>query len=269
MSGSQSSLQKALMRKGDHHLRRDDRQMFGNYVVLSQAGGEPGPLENFRRSATFVATPVYDVPKLWWLEVEFETILSSPVAAMSPWVPAALGGAVVRVTVTYAIDRDKQTVVEFFDLAALTSGANAHNTLPAHLFVGHQVTVKVEILQNNLSSAPVGTQVSLVEVTNDERDGYRDTTITRFAQSLASQNFLVPNKRRRQFFVQNWGSTPLYVAFSFFAVGPGAAAFYTLALPNRGDIYESPRDCWQGYVSGIWEANGGVASDQALVTEGV
>jgi hypothetical protein len=265
---SSNSLQTAKMRDGDFHLRRDDRQMFGNYVILSQAGGTPGPLQKFRRSATFVATPVYEVPKLWWLEVEFETVLSSPVAAMSPWVPAALGGAVVRVTVTYAIDRDKKTVVQTFDLAALTSGANLRNALPEHLFVGHQVTVVVEILQNGLSSAPVGVQVSLVEVTNDERDGYRDTTIARFDQSLASQNFLTPNKRRRQFFIQNWGSTPLYVAFSFFAVVPGATAFYTLALPNRGDVYESPRDCWQGYVSGVWESDAADATEQALVTEG-
>jgi hypothetical protein len=268
MSGSRDSLQKAELRPGDFGLRRNNRQMFGNYVVLSQAGGTPGPLLNFRRSANFVATPVYDVPKLWWLEVEFETVLSSPVAAMSPWVPAALGGAVVRVTVTYAIDRDKKTVEQTYDLAALTSGANLRNALPEHLFVGHQVTVTVEILQNNLSSAPVGVQVSLVEVTNDERDGYRDTTITRFAQSASSQNFLLPNKRRRQFFVQNMGTTPLYVAFSFFAVGPGATAFFTYALPNKFDVYESPRDCWQGYVSGVWDADGGAAIDQALVTEG-
>jgi hypothetical protein len=179
-----------------------------------------------------------------------------------------MGGAVVRVTVTYAIDRDKKTVVQTYDLVALTSGANLHNALPQHLFVGHQVTVTVEILQNNLSSTPVGTQVSLVEVINDERDAYRDTTITRFAQSAASQNFLVPNARRRQFFVQNMGTTPLYVALSFFAVGPGATAFYTFALLDHGDVYESPRDCWQGYVSGVWESDGVDPEDQALVTEG-
>ena len=51
------------------------------------------------------------------------------------------------------------------------------------------------------------------------------------------------------------------------AVVPGAGAHYALALPVGG-IYESPRDCYQGWVSGVWTADGAAATNQALITEG-
>lgn len=254
------------MRRGDFHLRRDDRQMFANYVVLSQGGGSDVPgLEHTRRTAGFVETPVYDVPKLWWLSLDFQGVATP--GPLTPWVPASIGFPnVIRVTVRQALDRDKWTTDEQFDLTGITTAVNATNALPKQLFEGHQIGVKVEML-GSTALAPIGVQVSLVEVTADERDPYRNTTIASFAQSGTSAIFLQPNPRRRQFFVQNWGTSPLYVAFSYFAVAPGVGARWTMALPNRGDIYESPRDAWQGHVSGVWAGAGG-AADVAMVTEG-
>jgi hypothetical protein len=260
---SANSLEKAQMRSGDFHLRRGDRQMFGNSVVLSAGAGVPGPLEKLRHSATVVATPVYDVPKLWALTLDFADGISAP---LTPWVPLAQGANIIRVKVTHALDRDKQTAVEQVDLGAPIFGGST-KAFPTLLYVGLQVTVSVEIVPVGSNSAPLVVQASLREVTGDERDPYRSVTITAFSQSAVSALFLARNSRRRQFFVQNVGTSPLYVAFDLFAVGPGVGAHFTYCLPNRFDVYESPRDCWQGDVAGIWSAAGG-ATDQALVTEG-
>lgn len=265
---ARSSLQTAQMRRGDFHLRRDDRQLFGNYVILSSIAGT-GTLKNLRRSAMFVETPVYDVPKLWRLDVWFDgpAPFASPVLPLTPWVPAGLGVNNVRVTVRHALDRDKQTAVEVFDLQGLTNVPGSQCAMPQRFFAGHQVGVSVEC-RNPVHGSPVGVQVSLVEVTALDRDPYRNAAFGRFAQSTLSANFLLPNEKRRQFFVTNWGTTGLYVAFDYFAVAPGLTQHYTVALPNRGDVYESPRDCYQGFVSGVWEADGGTAADTAQVTEG-
>lgn len=260
---SANSLEKAQMRPGDFHLRRGDRQLFGNYVVLSAAAGTPGPLFKLRQHATVVATPVYDVPKVWALTLDFADGNGAP---LSPWIPLAQGANIIRVRTSRALDRDKQTATEQVDLGAPVFGGPI-KAYPTLLLIGHQVTVDVQIIPVGDNSAPLAVQASLREVTADERDPYRSVTITAFPQSNVSATFLQPNARRRQFFVQNNGAAALYVAFDLFAVGPGATAHYTYCLPNRFDVYESPRDCWQGYVSGIWTANGG-ANDQALVTEG-
>jgi hypothetical protein len=169
------------------------------------------------------------------------------------------------VKVRQALDRDKQTTEQVFDLRALTNVPGAQCAVPVHFFTGQQIAVSVESIGNSL--APIGVQVSLVEVTAIDEDAYRSATILAFAQSNISQNFLLPNARRRQFVVQNYGSAPLFVAFDFFALVPGVNAHWTVALPNRYDVYESPRDCWQGYVSGVWSGAGG-ANDVAMVTEG-
>ena len=254
----------AEMRAGDFRLRRDDRQMFGNYVVLSAGAGTPGPLAKLRRSAMFVETPVYDVPKFWKLDVSFESQDSLPAVPLSPWVPSAQGGNTVRVTVRHAIDRDKRTTIEMFDLRALQNAPNLQAALPQRFFAGHQLAVSVEVIGSSL--APMGTQVSLVELTAIDRDPSRNADIRAFAQSGTSANFLAPNEKRRQFFIQNEGTSTLYVAFDFFAIGPGALAHYTIALPVGG-IYESPRDCFQGYVSGIWAGAGTLPIHQAAVSE--
>ena len=259
---SDNSLEKAAMRAGDFRLRRADRQMFGNLVTLSSAGGTTA-LAKIRRSATFVETPVYDVPKLWRLAVEFETLLSVPVHPLSPWLPP-MSTTTARVTVRRALDRDKGVAIETFDLLPLTNGPNTQSALPTELFEGHQVGVTVEILPGG-SSGPINVQVSLVETTTEDRDPPRNSTIVTFVQSVASQNFLAPNKRRRKFIVQNWGTSPLYVAYDFFAVVPGIGARFSVALPNQGDIHEGYRDDWQGYVSGVWTADD--ADGIAAVTE--
>jgi hypothetical protein len=256
-------MEKALMRVGDFHLRGDSRQLFGNSVVLSAAAGTSGPLQKLRRSASVVATPVYDEPKLWALTLEFADGVSAP---LSPWVPIAQGANIIRVRVIHALDRDKQTAVEQIDLGAPVFGGPI-KAFPQLLYVGHQVTITVEIVPVGNNSAPLVVQASLREVTGGERDPYRNAVITAFPQSNVSALFLAQNARRRQFFVQNMGSAPLYVAFNLFAVGPGVGATFTYCLPNKFDVYESPRDCWQGDVAGIWAGAGG-ATDQALVTEG-
>lgn len=257
----------AQMRPGDFHLRRDDRQLFGNYVVMSAGAGIGGtPLAKLRRSAMFVETPVYDVPKFWKLDILFETPGSSPAYPLAPWVPPSLSGNTVRVTVRHALDRDKRTAIEVFDLRALENAPNLQTALPERFFAGHQIAVSVEVLGNSFT--PMGVQVSLCELTAIDRDPYRNANILAFAQSNTSANFLLPNQKRRQFFVQNMGTAPLYVAFDFFAFPPGATAHYTVALLSQGDIYESPRDCFQGFVSGVWSANGTLPIHQAQVTEG-
>jgi hypothetical protein len=265
---SKDSIQHALMRRGDFHLRRDDRQMFGNYVVLTPDGGSPGPLLNFRRSATFVETPVYDEPKLWRLRIDFATLPEftlpgSPILA--PWVPDNFGGNTIKVTVRQALDRDKQTAVEVFDLIPLhTALTNVQARMPKELFVGQQIGVTVST--SGSSSAPMATQVSLVEVQDEGRDAYGNADIVNVTQSSLSQLFLPANARRRQLIVQNWGSAPLFVAFGQTAGAPGLGALWTVSLPNQGDIYENDRDCYQGDVSGVWTTDD--ADGLAMVTEG-
>jgi hypothetical protein len=263
-----NSLQTAEMRRGDFHLRRDDRQMFGNFVTLSAAGGEEGPLSKMRRSASVVATPVYDVPKFWWLTVEFADH-GPPQGPLTPWVPTSQGSNLIRVKVIQALDRDKQTAVEVFDLQEpILSPAGSLHCLPRRLFAGHQITVTAEVIPVGNNSGPIDVQVSLSECTANERDAYGSAATYRFAQSDSSQIFLAQNPARRQFFVQNMGTSALYVAFHTFAVGPGLTALFTYALPNFGDVYESPRDGYQGTVSGVWATDGAADEDQALVTEG-
>jgi hypothetical protein len=256
---------KAEMTRGDFHLRRDDRQMFGNFVVLSSGGGEGGPFAKIRRSATFVETPVYEVPKFWKLDIQFETLESGPPFPLSPWVPPSLGGNIVKVTVRQALDRDKRTVETVFNLRALENAPNLQCALPERFFAGHQIAVTIESIGSSIT--PMGVQVSLVELTTIDSAPYRNADVRAFAQSATTANFLTPNKLRRQFFVQNEGTLPLYLAFDFFAIVPGALAHYTVALPVGG-IYESPRDCFQGFVSGVWTAPGTLPTHQAAVTEG-
>jgi hypothetical protein len=123
----------------------------------------------------------------------------------------------------------------------------------------------------------VGVQASIVEVEAGERDGYCDAVVNGngtpagqpFPQSVVTQTFLLPNARRRQFFVQNWGTAPLFIQFGQGANGPaGGPPSWTIALPARGDIYESMRDGWLGYVTGLWSADSIAATDFAMVTEG-
>ncbi len=274
---SHSSLQKALMRPGDFHLRRDDRQMFGNYLEMSSLGGTVG-LANVRRSAMVVETPVYDSARLWQINLQFSGPRATPAVLPSPWVPA-LGAPfdLVKVTLRAALDRDKATVTMIETLTPL-DGLLLGNGVAAfqqRFQAGVQIGLSVEITGPN--GAVLGVQASIVEVEAGERDPYDDAIVngngtpagTPFPQTTATQTFLLPNARRRQFFVQNWGTAPLFIQFGQGANGPsGGPPSWTIALPARGDIYESLRDCWQGYVTGIWAAASLAATDFAMVTEG-
>jgi len=52
------------------------------------------------------------------------------------------------------------------------------------------------------------------------------------------------------------------------AVAPGVGSRFAIALPNYGDVYESPIDGWQGFVSGAWIAASADPANVAVVTEG-
>jgi hypothetical protein len=49
-------------------------------------------------------------------------------------------------------------------------------------------------------------------------------------------------------------------------VAPGGTDPHWSFILPVGDIYESPRDCYQGRVAGVWDADDPAA--YALVTEG-
>ena len=266
-TGSKGSLSKAAMRPGDFHLRRDDRQMFGNYVELSPLGGTED-LRNVRRSAMFVETPVYQEPRLWRLELLFSGPRQVPPSPLTPWVPQNMNVA-LQVTLRAALDRDKATETTKTILTS-PNGAAAFPLILQHAFpkryqAGHQIGVSVEALGSNPDV--IGVQASLVEV-SAARDAYGDAPfMAQFAQSSVSQLFLPANALRRQFFVQNMGDTPLYVAFDLAAAGPsGGPPRWTFALIGVGDAYESPVDGYQGPVSGVWDSDGGTLG--AMVTEG-
>lgn len=274
---SENSLQKAAMRAGDFHLRSDRRQMFGNYVELSPIGGQGGVLSKARRSAMLVATPVYDEPKIWEIEILFSaprgTILgvSDPLPP-TPWIANGFNFTAV-VTILSAIDRDKQTQTERFLVVPIGNGAQ--NTFPIRFRHAHQLSVSVELI--GTTSQLMGVQASVAAVDVGDRDAFGSAAInalgtpaaTPFPQSIVTQLFLPTNALRRQFFVQNWGTAPLFVQFGASASSPsGGPPSWTFALPSRGDVYESPRDCWQGEVSGVWSTASAAITDFAMVTEG-
>jgi hypothetical protein len=264
---SHSSLQKALMRPGDHHLRRDNRQMFGNYVELSPGGGG-STMPNVRRSAGVCETPVYDAPKLWQVQLLFSAPKLPVPVPLSPWVPSGLAFE-VHVTLRAALDRDKAVSTEEEILLPIGFGAGPQRTFATRFQAAQQLGLNVECVGTGDATQVLGVQASIVEVVAGERDPFGSAAIAEFQQGTVSQVFLVPNARRRQFFVQNWGTAPLFVAFDLLAAGPsGGPPSWTVALPSRGDIYESPRDCWQGYVSGVWSVDSLAVSDLAMVTEG-
>jgi hypothetical protein len=245
------------MRPGDFHLRRDDRQLFGNFVKLSALGGGVS-LTNVRRSASFVETPTYEAPKFWRIEALF----ALPGGLLTPFVPVTGGNFTLRVTIRRALDRDKQTTTDVYDLVSLTNGIQ--NFLPVKLVSAQQLGINAELI--GTAGTTIAVQISVVEDTG-ERDAYGNATLTRVAQSTTSAVFLQPNGLRRQFFVQNWGSSPLYISFLQVTTTPGGSQpLWTVALPNQGDIYESFRDCWQGFVSGAWDDDD--ADGYAMVTEG-
>jgi hypothetical protein len=196
---------------------------------------------------------------------------------MSPWVPALGSTFAVVVTLRAALDRDKATptVVETLTPLDLLLLGNGISAFQQRFQAGVQVGVGVEI--TGPGAAVVGVQASIVEVEAGERDGYCDAVVNGngtpagqpFPQSVVTQTFLLPNARRRQFFVQNWGTAPLFIQFGQGANGPaGGPPSWTIALPARGDIYESMRDGWLGYVTGLWSADSIAATDFAMVTEG-
>lgn len=264
---------KALMRPGDFRLRSNDRQMFANFVELAGNAGGPGINPQYYKSKGVVETPVYDVPMLWKLDFQFNGYrpVDNTYYQLSPFLPDFADP--IRVTVRTALDRDKRTVTETVDLggALAASSAGLLNYFPTKFYTGLQVGIVAEWLIPGLGTGSLrqlGVQASLVEVHGGDRDAYGNTRIAQFAATTASQVFLLPNGRRRQFYVHNYSATSLlYVAFRPTAVPPGVGAAFTFTL-TPGAVYESPRDCWQGYVSGIFGTAGG-ATDGAMVSEGV
>jgi hypothetical protein len=272
---SRNSMQKAAMRPGDFHLRADARQLFGNYVELSPAGGQ-GALKNVRKAASVVETPVYSEPRLWKISVLFGGPRAVPALPLTPWVPAL--GAIFGVTVTVrtALDRDKAVGITQEDLVPLDAhmlGADTPSAFKERFIHGHQVGITVETTGSIAFPAALtrtlGVQVSIVPVDSGDRDPYGNSFVQQFAQSNVSQLFLAPNQERRQVYVQNWGTTPLYLAFGDAAAAPGGSSpECSIILPGKGDVWESLRDVWQGAIAGVWDLAGSVASDTALVTEG-
>jgi hypothetical protein len=273
--GSIYSLEKADLRPGDFGLRGNARQMFGNFVEMSPAGGSAA-MPNVRKSASVVETPVYAESKLWQIELLFSAPRAAPPVPPAPWLPATASPFdLAIVTLRAALDRDKVTTTgteTLTPLDGLTLGQGVAAYSP-RFQAGHQVGISVEL--RGPGTGIVGVQASIVEVDAGARDGYSNAEInalnalTPFPQLATTQIFLAPNARRRQFFVQNWGTAPLFVQFGQAANGPaGGPPTWTVALPSRGDIYESPRDCWLGYVSGRWSLASVAATDFAMVTEG-
>ena len=260
---SDNSLQKARMRPGDFHLPGDARNRFGQMLLLATNAGTVAAGNSARKSAPFVETPTYDEPQMWELELR----VSAPLYPSNPILPA--GAYFLRVKVRRALDRDKGTVEDVYLLAPI--GEGPINTLPVGCVIAQQLGVYVEIIHNPAlpdPSAAVTVEVTATRTDCCARDAWASPTIVRKTQSATSANFLPSNPLRRQFLVQNWGSSPLYIAFGFESFGPGSSGpKWTVALPAQGDIYESFRDGYCGPVAGIWDTDD--AAGYALVTEGL
>jgi hypothetical protein len=266
---SANTMQKAQLRKGDFHLRTDHRQLYGNYVELSPHGGAVG-FERNRRATMVVDTPVFDEPRMWEIDLQFSAprgVLPGPLIPPSgptPWVPGGFNFD-VNVTVTAALDRDKVVSTQNFTLRPL--GFGEPNRLPIRFQNAHQLSISVSLGDPGAGAAGdqvLGVQGSAWPVDTSTRDAFGNAVQANFLQSAVSAVFLTPNALRRQFFVQNWGDTPLYLAFD--SLADATTSSFTFALPNHGDVYESPRDCWQGYVAGVWDADA-LLPNVALVTE--
>lgn len=273
---ARNSLQRANVRPGDFHLRSDSRQMFGNYVQLSPLGGS-GTVPNLRRSASVVETPVYSEPKLWQIALAFDAGVNGTIA-LSPWVPSQGTSYSVVVKVRAALDRDKNVATDAVTLLPadnLPAALGGLGAFPERFQAAHQLGVNVEVI--GTTDVVLGVQASVVAVDAGERDAYGNAERNLlgtpagqpYQQSNVTQQFLAANANRRQFFVVNWGTAPLFVQFGQLASGPaGGPPSFAFALPSRGDVYESPRDCWQGDVSGVWSVDSADAGDFAMVTEG-
>jgi len=272
--GSQASLEKAQLRAGDFTLRKGDRQLYANTVLLSGAAGQGNQLR-LRRAASVVETPTFDEPKLWRIEMLFTSPESAPaVLVPTPWVPNAISPDTVKVTVRRSTDRDKSVEESSFILSGVNISDVTEHALPLYVVRGFQVGVKAEIVGSDGVSPPSGGAVigvvgSIVEVSSGGQDPERNAAQpATFAQGLGgTQTFLQPNQYRKQFFVVNDGSAPLYVSFDESAIAHGVGARFAFILANRGDVYESPPGGWQGFVSGAWGAASADPLDGARVTE--
>lgn len=270
MNRNRADFAHAEMRHGDFHLRKDDRQLFANYVELSPGGGGTGNMARVRKSASVVETPVYSEPRLWKITVEFSGPRATPALPLTPWPPSLGALYSVRITTRTALDRDKVVDVGAEELYPLDSiPVGGMQSFQGRFVHGHQVGIAAEAIGPETSTAVVGVQVSVVPVEAGDRDAYGNAVMGEFAQLGTSQVFLRPNKRRRQFFVQNLGSSALFVAFNEAAtIPPTSPPHRTSIVLPVGGIYESLRDTYQGFVSGVWAADGGSAEDVAIVTEG-
>jgi len=272
--GSQSSLEKAELRPGDFTLRKGDRQLYANTVVLSGGAGSGNELR-LRRSASVVETPTFDEPKLWRIEMLFTAPDASPaVTVPAPWVPNPISPDLVKVTVRRSTDRDKSVEESFFLLSGISISDATEHALPLYVVRGFQVGVKAEIVGSDGISPPggaahIGVVGSIVEVSSGGQDPERNAAQpATFEQGAGgTQVFLQPNQYRKQFIVVNDGSAPLYVSFDESAIAHGVGARFAFILANRGDVYESPPGGWQGFVSGAWGAASADPLDGARVTE--
>lgn len=255
---SANSLEKAHLRHGDFHLRDDGRRMFGNATTLGAGRGQ-------RASTGVVETPIYDEPRLWRLEVLFRL---AGVGDYTPWLPS--GAPQVVVTARRALDRDKAVAQTSETLTPIDYSPSLPSAFNARYLHGTQVGVNVALVDQPDANTPaIDVLVSIVPVDGGARDGYGNGAIFRFAADTTSQLLLPANAARRQFFVQNMATSPLYIALDTQAAGPADVdPRFSIALLNVGDIYESPRDCYLGPVAGVWAAVAAAASDVAMVTEG-
>lgn len=254
-SNSINSLQTAELRPGDFHLRRDDRQLFGNVVQLGSTGGN-----TTRLSAMFVDTPTYPEPRLWQLEMRVKGgAMGDGGSIFSPILPN-LGAYALIVTVARALDRDKGVATDVYRLEPSSSGSI--NALPIAFAQAQRLGIHVAFEGTGL----VTVEFNATPVHSGERDPWFSTFINRVPQDDASQTFLAENQNRRQWFVQNQGTGPLYVCLGSVAANPAAASpRWTFVLPV-GTMYEGWKDGYVGPISGVWDTIDAAA--YAMVTEG-
>jgi len=262
-----SSLQTAQMRAGDFRLPGDSRNRWGRIELLASRAGESGRAQQ-RRTAPFVETPSLQQPEQFLIELRGQT----PAGVWSTVLPDFGPGNEYTLTVKIrrAVDREKGVVEDVYVIGpGATTGLLS---LPVTNVQAQQLAIYVEIASNVPATNVQLTVEVVVSITcnscDSPRGTYTSSVITRPVQSATTALFLPAAGRRRQFLVQNWGSSPLYVAFSDSAALPGSSSpKWTVALPSQGDIYESfGTDGYDGPVAGVWETDD--AAGYAMVTAG-
>lgn len=258
---------------GDDHLAHPNRaQRWGSRKLLVR--GPASIPQSVSGQVTFVDTPTFDVPALFYVQVRFASVFLNDSGTPSPALPFQSNSSdrikfVVRrqldeygglITDEYIVNGFAPTTTETFWFPIAVVGARKLQILaedidanPGH---GAQYVDVVAIPTTSIDdSLIIAERTSLV---GSNIFGYANTDVQRIAATNASVTMLAANSARRQIFVTNEGDQRLALRFSALDTARftvGNESWDVVLDPKGGAVtrYISGQDGYWGPVQGVWD----------------